>query len=121
MDKKLRIRNDLILAAVLVCAALSVWTVLSLTRSKGEYAVVQMDGRTIVSYPLNEDAEVELRTEDGHVNMLVISNGCADVIDADCPDRLCVKQKPISKIGQTIVCLPHKLIICISDSGAAEP
>ena len=31
--------------------------------------------------------------------------------DADCPDRLCVKQGRIKKVGESIVCLPHKVVI----------
>ena len=33
------------------------------------------------------------------------------MIEADCPDRLCVKQKAICKNGETIVCLPHKVVV----------
>jgi len=33
------------------------------------------------------------------------------VIEADCPDKLDVKQRYISKPGETIVCLPNRLII----------
>ncbi len=33
--------------------------------------------------------------------------------EADCPDKVCVGMRRISKSGETIVCLPHKLVIAI--------
>lgn len=40
-----------------------------------------------------------------------IKDGYADCTEADCRDGLCVNQKKISKVNETIVCLPHKVII----------
>jgi len=34
-----------------------------------------------------------------------------DVIEADCPDKICVKHTNIKNAGETIICLPHKLVI----------
>jgi hypothetical protein len=36
------------------------------------------------------------------------------MIDADCPDKLCEKQGKISKNGQSIICLPNKIVIKIN-------
>ena len=33
------------------------------------------------------------------------------VVDADCPDLVCVKTGKASKKGDVIACLPHKLLI----------
>ena len=35
---------------------------------------------------------------------------------ADCPDQICVKQKPVDESGRDIVCLPNKVVVrVISD------
>ena len=31
--------------------------------------------------------------------------------EADCPDKYCVKQGKIKNVGETIVCLPHKVVV----------
>ena len=59
---------------------------------------------------------------DGHggYNILVIKNGKADVIEASCPDHVCVDQRAISKTGEAITCLPNKTVITVEGQGEAE-
>ena len=40
-----------------------------------------------------------------------IKDGKVNMIEADCPDHLCMKQKAITDAGGTIVCLPNKVVI----------
>ena len=119
MDKK-KLQNDLILLAVILAAAFAAWGVIKLASPAGKYAVVELDGKTIASYPLDTDTRVSIPSAGDHVNVLVIENGKANVDSADCPDRLCVKQRQISKAGETIICLPHKLIIRIEGEGGVD-
>lgn len=112
MDRK-RLRNDIILVIVLVCAAAAAWAIIRLAQKSGTYAVVSVNGTEIARYPLDKDIETVISSEDGHVNTLVIKDGKASVTEADCPDKLCVRHKEISMAGETIVCLPHKLVISI--------
>ena len=112
---KHKIRNDIILAVVLVLISLLAIFIITSLQTTGEYAVVTVDGKHIARYPLNKDTEITIHSggDDEHINVLVINNGKASVRDADCPDRICVSHKAISKVGETIVCLPHKLVISI--------
>ena len=48
----------------------------------------------------------------------MIADGKADMKDADCPDRLCVKQKAISRQNENIVCLPNKIVVTVIESDA---
>lgn len=110
-------RNDVILIAALLLAggALLLW--LGLTRQAGGVARVQVDGETVMELPLNQDARVVLG-EDRHTNTLVIENGAARVEQADCPDQVCVRQGAVRYNGESIVCLPHKLIVSIEGGGS---
>lgn len=116
---KRKIRNDILLVFALLAAAFAAWGVIRLCQRTGAYAAVEVDGEERGRYPLSEDVRVDIETEGG-VNTLVIENGEAYVIEADCPDKLCVKQGRISKVGQAVICLPHKLVIRIKGEGRAD-
>ncbi len=118
IEKKLR--NDIILVAALLAAVAAAFAVIQLTKTNGGYAVVVQDGKEIAAYPLNVDTSVTIRNENGGYNTLVISDGKADVTEADCPDKLCVNQHSISHNGETIVCLPNKLVVKITSDSEAE-
>ena len=71
---------------------------------------VSRDGAIIATLPLSQDYSETYRNAAGY-NTLVISNGTATMTAADCPDQICVKTHGIKTPGETIVCLPHKLIV----------
>lgn len=104
---------DACLLAGICLLALVIWGGFNLINKKeAGLVVVLQEGEMIAEYPLSEDYAVTISDEDGY-NLLMISNGEASVSDADCPDRLCVSQKAISRRGESIICLPHKLVILI--------
>lgn len=115
-----RIINDIILVAALLALAFAAWGVISFTQKNGEYAVVEIDGTETARYPLDTDIRVDIETEGGHVNTLVIEGGKASVVSADCPDKLCVKQRSVSRTGETIICLPHRLVIRIEGGSGVD-
>lgn len=49
----------------------------------------------------------------GGSNRLILRDGAADIIEADCPDQICARQQPITEVGQTIVCMPHRVVVTI--------
>lgn len=109
--KKAR-RNDIILiSAVLLAALLGIFLFL-LCRQEGAYVTVTRNGEEIGRYSLAEDREVVF--EDGtHRNTMVIENGKVSMKEANCPDRLCVGMRAASYRGQTVVCLPHGIVITV--------
>ena len=78
---------------------------------------VTVDGEEYGTYPLSEDAEVEIRTgKNGEqLNRLVIKDGVAYVETATCPDGICAAHKPISRDGESIICLPHKVVVAVEE------
>ena len=91
----------------------------ALSGGDGIAAVYEGKERT-AAYPLSEDIEVTLRPQGGGYNRLVIRDGEAWIEEADCPDRLCAGQGHISKTGQSLICLPHKLTVTIEGGERAE-
>ena len=120
MFKDKKVRNDIILALVVVIAAAGIWLFSEVTKEDGAFAVVVVDGVETERYPLDTDAEIRLESENGGYNILVIKNGKADVIEASCPDHVCVDQRAISKTGEAITCLPNKTVITVEGQSEAE-
>ena len=71
-----------------------------------------MDGVEQRPLPLSENNFVVIGDEENY-NVLVISGGEAYIEEASCPDNICVKSGKVSLEGQTIVCLPNKVVISI--------
>jgi len=114
---KKRIFADIVLICILLVLALSVFLVVELTRREGAYVVVSVDGGEVCRYSLSEDGEFLLN---GGTNTLVISGGEAYISEADCPDGLCVSQGRISRTGQTVVCLPNRVMLRIVGADDAD-
>ena len=59
---------------------------------------------------MDENQEIEVNIGDFH-NKICICDGEAYMEEADCPDGYCMNQGKIKGRRQTIVCLPHKLVV----------
>lgn len=76
----------------------------------GSEVHITVDGALFGVYDLRENQEITVESENG-VNVVAIENGEAYMKSADCPDGLCRHQGAISRDKQTIVCLPHRLVV----------
>ena len=109
-QKQQKIRDLIfILALILVGAAIA--AIVLLRNGTGDHVTVRMGDGTVREYPLDQDKEIKLELADGRYNLLVIRDGSAWVEEASCPDGLCIHMGRISRQGQSIICLPNKLII----------
>ena len=115
-----KIRNDIILIAVILIAVTLFSLVMLLIRKEGDCAYVTVDGKPFGEYPLCENVTVEIGSGDGY-NILVIEDGSAYVREASCPDGICSSHRPIRYGGESIVCLPNKVVIEIVSNGESPP
>lgn len=113
MGKKLFI--DIIIVGILLAIAVVALEWMMARRTDGAIAVVEINGERVCEYPLSENASYTLN---GGSNILVIEDGVAFIIEADCPDRTCVRRGGIRYTGEDIICLPNKVRVFIE--GAAE-
>ncbi len=118
MSKNKKTKNDIILAVIVIAVAATGVLLLNIFKTEGEFAVVKIDGKETERYPLSVNTEVVIETENNGKNTLVIEDGKAFIKNATCPDKICEGHSKISFKGETIVCLPHKVVIEIvaSDS-----
>lgn len=121
-QKNQKLKNDIILAVVIISIATVGLLLFVLNREQGSTVLVKIDGVQTASYPLSENREIPIKTGESseHINVLVIKDGKASIRDADCPDKICVETRAASFVGETIVCLPHKIVIEITNQNADD-
>lgn len=58
--------------------------------------------------------------EETNYNLISVAAGIIVMEEADCKDQICVHHKPISSAGESIICLPHRLVVeIIGDNDAS--
>lgn len=104
-------KGDICLAAavVLLAAALFAASFFVNQSSDGRFAEVRINGAVVAALPLGMDTDFD--TNEGV--LVRVERGKVFVAEADCPDRLCVRQGAIGRPGQMIVCLPNKVAVKI--------
>lgn len=101
-------KKDLILAGSFLCVALLAWLFLWGTKAGEKHTIrITVDGEVYGEYSLEEPQVIEI----GTTNICEIKDGKAKMIQADCPDQICVHQKAMDGTGGTIVCLPNRVVI----------
>lgn len=110
--KKPKIKyGDLFLILFFLLLAAVLYLLLIGGRTAGAEVIVRVNGQETARYSLSQDGEYPLN---GGSNILVIGGGEAWLRDANCPDKLCVRQGKIRLNGQTITCLPNKLTVTVA-------
>ena len=110
-------KSDVLLVIIVLTIAICILFFLhNFSFQEGTEVLVTVDGVEYGKYSLKKNETIQIN----ECNVLKIDNGKVDMISADCPDQLCVKQKPISKVGESIICLPNKVVVSILGDSKVE-
>ncbi len=105
---------DFILFFLIAAAGGIIALIVLLNSPEGSVVEVTVDGSLYGSYPLSADRTVTISGAGGGTNLLVIENGNASIRSASCPDGVCIHTGRISRVGQSIICLPNKVVVRIT-------
>lgn len=108
-EERKKLNSVLLFMGFILVAILGMVFLWGQIQEKGAMAVVTVDGEERYTCSLFIEKEIDI---DG-TNKLIIKDGMADMIFADCPDQVCVKHEPISKAGESIICLPNRVVVTI--------
>lgn len=103
------------IAAALLAAA----SLLLLRETGAAAAELWLDGEHIATLPLAVEDELLIETADGGWNRIVVSGGTIAVVEANCPDGVCVDRGAVQG-GSPVVCLPHRLVIRFTGEAAID-
>lgn len=103
-----------LLLIVVVLAAILLSAFLFLKTDKDKYVHIYKDNRSVGIFSLNVDRVIRI---DEH-NTVKIEDSKVMMLEADCPDKRCVKQGAGSVLP--IVCLPNRVVVEIRSQDAAR-
>lgn len=148
-EKKRLTKQDIYMMLVIVTVALLLFAGFSIFGKKGSCAIVSYDGEEVLQISLSASEEkyylltgmdtesigiqeltavewaavsntLQEKLAQEEYNVLACRNGQATMLQSSCPDQICVHHTGISKTGESIICLPHKLVIQITGTEEAE-
>ena len=73
---------------------------------QGSRVVVKQDNKIVYNESININKTVDTGT-----NTVIIKDGIVYISDATCKNQVCVNTGKISKKGESIICLPNKVIV----------
>lgn len=122
-NMKPRVRNDVIFIVALLLIAAVGALYLFVLRGEGNTVRVTVDGKIYGVYSLSDNMTEDICTgENGEYhNRLVIKDGRAYIEYATCPDGICVDHSPIFRDGESIVCLPQKVVVTVITNKGDSP
>ncbi len=112
---KAHLPDIILILSLLVFSGLLI-LMFSLFRPLGDRVTVEVEGVTVATYSLSADGEYEI----GEGNRLVIEGGEAYISWADCPDHICIRTGRISRVGETVICLPNKVAVTVRGEGGPD-
>ncbi len=112
-------KNDIILILFFLIIGLGTLVYIQFHGKSGAEVKVSVNNKEYGVYSLDKDQTITIG-EDDWENILVIKDGKANMTKADCPDKICVNHAAISKKGETIVCLPHKVVVEVINQGKTQ-
>lgn len=121
--KKLRLTvADCVAILLVLFVAVSVFVISGMGDFTARYCVIEINGSEWARYDLaalSEEKIIEIENEYG-ANTIVVDREGVRVVSSDCPDGLEVKSGKITSSGQSLVCLPHRLVIRLEGKENAD-
>ena len=104
-------KKDYYMIVLLISLIIVSAMIIFLIRSPSENVVlqIQVDHKIYGEYLLSKDQTIAIND----TNVCIIKNQQVSMIQADCPDQICVHSKAIGNDGGTIICMPNHVILKI--------
>ncbi len=103
-------KGDIVIITVTLFATVISFFAVFFGGTAGKTVVISQNNKVLKRISLSQNTTVELGS-----NTVEIKDGSVKMISADCKNQICVNHKKISKSGESIVCLPNKVIVEIEN------
>ena len=97
---------DFIVIGLLTVVAAVSFLAINLFSAPSVKVIISQNNEIVYEGKISEDKQIKLQN-----NVVVIKNGEVFMEEANCKNQICVKHKKIKRSGESIICLPNKVII----------
>lgn len=102
----------IIILAIFILLCVAAIAIFKLSNEDNKLARVILDGKCVREINLDEVEDAFEFTVNGDGNNIVqVEKGRIRIIEADCPDKICVNQGWINNGFVPIVCLPNRIVV----------
>lgn len=106
---------DKIVTLIVLLISISLFFIINIKNLNqgNKYISVQINGKEYkqITFEKSNKQRIYPITSKFGKNVIEVGNDRVRVIEADCPDKLDVKQGYIKNIGEIIVCVPNRFVI----------
>ena len=107
------------LVVLLACALVTGGILLTRDRSAAALVRIEWEGKTLV-YPLDAEKIIPLEGKLGFNTLVITGQGQVYISESDCHDKTCISMGTISRNGEFVACLPHRLFVTITGKEEKE-
>ena len=108
--------DKIVLIIIIVSLVCGISLRILFAKGSAKNVLIMVDGKLFKEIPINgntsQNENILVESSEGHLNV-EMSNGKVRVTDSTCKDKLCIREGAISKVGDTIICLPNRISISI--------
>ena len=109
-------KKDVFLIILAVFVSFGLFLANRIFSVSGDSVNIYVDSKLYKSVKISENQTVEING----TNKILIEDGKVSMIDADCPDKLCIKQGKITDNSKDIVCLPNGVVIRVEKNSELD-
>ena len=114
--KKYIKKSDIILLIILVVIGLASTVLVAMSKTGGDTVIIEQNGKMYGKYSLFEDRTVTIEGKHSR-NVVTIAGGKVVMSESTCKNQICARHSAISAGGESIICLPNRVVVRIEGKG----
>ena len=119
----IKTKTWILIFSVLLLLSLGVSGFLYLQKPESQIVEILQGGKCIKTIDLStvtSPYRFVIEDEKGGSNTVLVKDGRICIVEADCPDQICVKQGWLADSAAPIVCLPHQLVLQFAEESELD-
>lgn len=117
LENKMKKKDVILIGSILLLAliAYGLLTFIQKNSTKEAVVVITVKEKVQGTYSLDKNQTIYIPDKQNATNIIRILDGKVKMEEADCPDQICVNHRAIQYNNESIVCLPHQVVVEIQN------